>query len=220
MNEITPSNFSALTDGRRQLEQQTLGQADFLELMVAQLKNQDPAKPMDNNQFLSQMAQFSMVSGIDGLNTSFTDMANSVLGDQGLQAATLLDRQALVNTDSTTFDGKNAITGFVDAPPYAQDIRITVRDGSGSVVDTFSTGLNDKGRAEINWAGRNQQGQTLPAGNYSLTATASIDGNRQAVPVATSNTITSVSIDQTTRQIRLNLSNGNTVALSEVKEYR
>ena len=54
-----------------------LGQPDFLKLMVAQLENQDPTKPMDNNQFLSQMAQFSMVNGIDSLNTSFGSVSDA-----------------------------------------------------------------------------------------------------------------------------------------------
>ena len=56
-----------------------LGQEDFLALMVAQLENQDPTKPMDNNEFLSQMAQFSMVEGIENLNGSFSSVSESVL---------------------------------------------------------------------------------------------------------------------------------------------
>ncbi len=82
--------------------------------MVAQLKNQDPTKPMDNSEFLSQMAQFSMVNGIEGLNTSFSSVSESILGAQGLQAATLLDRQALLIVLGVTFDGATSVGGFVD----------------------------------------------------------------------------------------------------------
>jgi flagellar basal-body rod modification protein FlgD len=220
MNQITPTNASIGTQTKTEPPQQSLGQADFLELMVAQLQNQDPSEPMDNNQFLSQMAQFSMVNGIDSLNTGFSNMSSSILGDQGLQAAGLLDRQALVETSLASFDGKKPITGTIEAPPNSSDIKVTVKDNSGSVVRVFAAQIGPSGQPTIEWDGRDQQGKSMAAGNYNMTATANVAGNQQGLPLAVSNTITSVSIDSTSRQIKLNLSNGNTVALSDVKEYR
>ena len=138
MNQITPTNASIAAQTKTEPPQQSLGQADFLELMVAQLQNQDPSEPMDNNQFLSQMAQFSMVNGIDSLNTGFSNMSSSILGDQGLQAAGLLDRQALVETSLASFDGNKPITGTIEAPANSSDIKVTVKDNSGSVVRVFA----------------------------------------------------------------------------------
>ena len=220
MNQITPTNASIGAQTKTEPPQQSLGQADFLELMVAQLQNQDPSEPMDNNQFLSQMAQFSMVNGIDSLNTGFSNMSSSILGDQGLQAAGLLDRQALVETSLASFDGKKPITGTIEAPPNSSDIKVTVKDNSGSVVRVFAAQIGPSGQPTIEWDGRDQQGKSMAAGNNNMTATANVAGNQQGLPLAVSNTITSVSIDSTSRQIKLNLSNGNTVALSDVKEYR
>ena len=57
----------------------TLDQADFLALMSAQLKNQDPTKPVDNTEYVAQMAQFSTVSGIAATNTAIAD-TNKALG--------------------------------------------------------------------------------------------------------------------------------------------
>ena len=53
----------------------TLGQEDFLKLMTTQLQYQDPFKPMDNGEFLGQMAQFSTVSSIQSLQSSFAQLA-------------------------------------------------------------------------------------------------------------------------------------------------
>jgi flagellar basal-body rod modification protein FlgD len=53
----------------------TLDQSDFLALMSAQLKNQDPTKPIDNSEYVAQMAQFSTVSGIAQSNTSLAAIA-------------------------------------------------------------------------------------------------------------------------------------------------
>lgn len=53
----------------------TLGQSEFLALMTAQLKNQDPTKPVDNSEYVSQLAQLSTVTGISETNTSLATIA-------------------------------------------------------------------------------------------------------------------------------------------------
>src|SRR5450432_1804283 len=74
----------------------TLGGTDFLKLMLAQLKNQDPTSPVDSNTFLTQLAQLSEVQGITQLNTSFGTLSSSVSANQALQASSLLGHKALV----------------------------------------------------------------------------------------------------------------------------
>ena len=70
-----------------------LGQEEFLRLMITQLKNQDPTKPLDSGEFLGQLAQFGTVSGLADLKSSFTELAGSLVSNQALQAAgrSLLD---------------------------------------------------------------------------------------------------------------------------------
>ena len=59
-----------------------LGQSDFLKLMITQFKNQDPFQPMENGEFLGQIAQFSTVNGIESLNTAFAGLAETLQGEQ------------------------------------------------------------------------------------------------------------------------------------------
>jgi flagellar basal-body rod modification protein FlgD len=70
-------------------KKKSLGQDQFLKLMTTQMTHQDPTKPMQNGEFLSQMAQFGTVSGIQDLQQSFKDFAASIGSDQALQAAKL-----------------------------------------------------------------------------------------------------------------------------------
>src|SRR5450432_3215963 len=74
----------------------TLGGTDFLTLMLAQLKNQDPTSPVDSNTFLQQLASLSEVQGITQLNTSFGTLSSSISANQALQASSLLGHKALV----------------------------------------------------------------------------------------------------------------------------
>ena len=67
----------------------SLGQDDFLNLMLTQLQNQDPTNPMDSSNFMSQIAQFSTVNGITDLNSSFASLSSSLQSNQALQASTM-----------------------------------------------------------------------------------------------------------------------------------
>src|ERR1700733_7689540 len=80
----------------------SLGGADFLTLMLAQLKNQDPTSPVDSNTFLTQLAQLSEVQGITSLNTNFSTLSSSLTSNQALQASSLLGHQALVTSSTAT----------------------------------------------------------------------------------------------------------------------
>ena len=197
-----------------------LGQEDFLALMVAQLENQDPTKPMDNNEFLSQMAQFSMVEGIENLNGSFSSVSESVLGSQGLQAATLLDRQAIVETDSAGFDGVAPVQGLIDQPEPMSQLELQIRDAQGALVRSISIDPSSAQEVSFEWDGRDQNGKSVAAGNYFFAAAGAANGQVRSVPVAMANRIESVSLDQTTQKVTLNLANGRTASLDEVREYR
>ena len=173
-----------------------LGQEDFLALMVAQLENQDPTKPMDNNEFLSQMAQFSMVNGIEDLNGSFSSVSESVLGSQGLQAATLLDRQAIVETDSAGFDGVAPVQGLIDQPEPMSQLELQIRDAQGALVRSVSIDPSNAQEVSFEWDGRDQNGKSVAAGNYFFAAAGAANGQVQSLSVAMANRIESVSLDQ------------------------
>ena len=197
-----------------------MGQEDFLALMVAQLENQDPTKPMDNNEFLSQMAQFSMVNGIESLNGSFSSVSESILGAQGLQAATLLDRQAIVETDSAGFDGVAPVQGLIDQPEPMAQLELQIRDAKGALVRSVSIDPSNAQEVSFEWDGRDQNGKSVAAGNYFFAAAGAANGQVQSLSVAMANRIESVSLDQGTQKVTLNLANGRTASLDEVREYR
>lgn len=104
-----------------------LGQADFLELMVTQLQNQDPFKPMENGDFLAQMAQFSTVSGIEQLNSTMSDIGSQLGGSRITDAAHMLGRSVLVPGTVVRPNINGAVLGAVELrqPSTAVSIRYT-----------------------------------------------------------------------------------------------
>src|ERR1700719_5027914 len=94
----------------------SLGGTDFLTLMLAQLKNQDPTSPVDSNTFLAQLASLSEVQGITQLNTSFSALSTSLSSSQALQASSLLGHQALVSSTTANLAANGTVTGAVNVP--------------------------------------------------------------------------------------------------------
>src|SRR4030081_2588876 len=128
----------------------TLGGTDFLTLMLAQLKHQDPTSPVDSNTFLTQLAQLSQVQGINTLNTTLT---NSISSNQALQASSLLGHQALVNSTTANLAANGAVNGAVNVPQTTSQVLLTVKDSTGVLVRQINLGKQSTGLASFSWDG-------------------------------------------------------------------
>ena len=73
-NAVNTYNKSLVHEGRQTSHE--LGKDDFLKLLITQLSNQDPTSPMEDTQFISQMAQFSSLEQMTNMSTSFSKMAD------------------------------------------------------------------------------------------------------------------------------------------------
>ena len=102
-----------------------VGQAQFLQLLVAQMKSQNPMEPTSNQEFLGQLAQFSTLSGIETLNANFSDM----MAMQDLtQGSSLIGKQvSYMNSSNTTATGVVQIVGVTNG-------KLQLQVGSDSVT--------------------------------------------------------------------------------------
>lgn len=216
-SEITPQ--FPVANGPTGTKNSQLGQDDFLRLLVAQMENQDPTQPMDNFQFLSQIAQFGMVDGIRNLQTSFGSVADGLKQAQLLQASSLLGREVLSAGNTATFTGSNNISGFVNVAEPVSQIEVEIRSASGILVNTLSLGASNGGEVAFTWNGVNSEGDILPPGRYFVYAKGISEGISLDLPIDTLNRVQSVVIDEGAR-VSLMLANGEEVDLTAVKEIR
>ena len=79
-NEVNNYNKTLVREGRQTSSE--LGKDDFLKLLIAQLQNQDPTSPMENTEFIAQMAQFSSLEQMTNMSSSFTKMAAYITGSE------------------------------------------------------------------------------------------------------------------------------------------
>ena len=136
---------------KKQGNKNTLGQEDFLKLMTAQLQNQDPFAPMDNGDFIAQMAQFSTVTGITEINNNLTNLGSKLEPNRVATAAQFLGHSVLVPGQVASPDDKGEIHGVVDLPGYSNDVGLTFTSPSGEIVHTMNLGSNEKGLVGFSW---------------------------------------------------------------------
>ena len=196
----------------------TLGGTDFLTLMLAQLKNQDPTSPVDSNTFLSQLAQLSEVQGITSLNTSFSTLSSSLTGSQALQASSLLGHQALVNSSTATIAAGGTVTGAVNVPQTTSQVVLNISNAAGSLVGQINLGAQSAGMASFSWNGMMGNGSQAPAGTYTLSAqyAGSTSGGTAATTLV-NGTVESVSMGAGSTGLTLNVAGVGSVPFSNVQ---
>jgi len=203
-----------------------MGSDDFLALMIAQMKNQDPTKPMDQMAFMSQLAQFGTLSGVQELNGSFGDLSANLTGGQVIQASSLVGRSVAMNSQVASLSpvGRNEagetvslLSATVDMGSQSDGGIFEVRDGAGRLV--FSGQLPaGSGSVPVVWDGEAADGSRLPPGEYNISARVERGGNLRDARVYGHDTVVSVAIGAG-NQVTLNLASGRSVDVSDVREF-
>lgn len=172
----------------------SLGQADFLRLMTEQLKNQDPLKPLQNAEFLGQLAQFSTVQGIDKMQGALSSVASVMESDQTLRAASLVGREALIEAETVELAEGAGVSGEIAATGAGQ-IRIEIVDASGATVRRTTVDADAAGGVPWQWDGLDDNGDPADAGRYSIRATSGTGEESESLAVGVAARIDSVSIE-------------------------
>jgi flagellar basal-body rod modification protein FlgD len=192
-----------------------LGQAEFLELMIAQLKNQDPFKAMDPSQFLGQLAQFGTVSGIAEIKEAFGTLSDAMRSSQVLDGATMVGREVLVPSDEVMLQAEGSVRGAIDVPTGTNALQVNIRDASGTLVRRM-TMPTTSGLQEFSWDGVADNGTRAPAGEYTFEAVANVAGKSGSLEMLMAGRVNSVTIDAATG-LTLNTSNLGSRSLSDVR---
>ncbi len=148
-------------------KQKTLGQDDFLKLLVAQLQNQDPLNPSNPTEFTAQLANYSQLEQLFNLNDSMDKLAESRNTSDRFSALSMIGKEVRVAGSSFQLGEGAAEIGYtVDGS--ASEIRIHIQDSTGKRVATLNATDLTAGDHAITWQGVDENGEHLPPGQYSL----------------------------------------------------
>ena len=198
---------------------QSLGKDAFLQLLVTQLKNQNPLDPQDNTAFVAQLAQFSSLEGITTLNDTVTSLSGGLQSSQALQASSLVGRSVIVQTGEAYVDPSSdkpfngtVVVADADSRPV-----ISITNADGEVVRTLELGTQKAGSVDFTWDGKDDDGLLLDKGNYSFTASSKTDTGTTALTTYLPATVNSVTLSKTGGEIMLNLAGLGSIGISKVQ---
>jgi flagellar basal-body rod modification protein FlgD len=201
------------TEGKKEL-----GQQDFLELLVAQIKNQDPLDPQTNGEFLSQLAQFSSADGISKMQQSLDTLSNSLQSNQALQASALVGRKVLVPGDSGFLSSSAGLKAAVDLPVSASNLRASIYSSSGELVNSIELGAKPSGMVNFEWDGLKSNGQRAQEGMYTIKVEGLSEGKNKAFGTMIAANVDSVTLGQNGDELKLNVAGIGQIPLSQVKQ--
>ncbi len=211
-----PYNDLGLALQTQGAKKEELGQQDFLLLMTTQLPNQYPFKPMESGEFLSQIAPFSTVSGIQQLNAAVSSRSTSLTSGQALQAAALVGRSVMVPSTDGYLPEEGALKGAVELEGSGKVV-VDVHDASGQKVVSIDLGTQEAGLHRFEWSGADASGTRLGAGTYELRARVVNDGKSTAAQTLAVSEILSVTLGGDGLSLELQgLSSAN---LTDVRQY-
>lgn len=212
--DIQPASGALSTGTPGTVQQETLGQAEFLRLLTTQLTSQSPLDPMDNQAFVAQMAQFSSVSGIAEMNESIkalrTELSANRLGD----AAQYVGRTALVAAADIRPEGE-PVSGMIDLDRNVDALTVEIVDASGAVVRRLDLGARNAGDLAFDWDGRNASGDPAGDGPFRIAAAARNGQETASVPLYLNGRVEAVAVTGNTTT--LSLSGIGDVAVDQVR---
>ena len=194
----------------------TLGQADFLKLMTAQLQNQDPFAPVDNTQMIAQMAQFSSLAGISEMSTTLKAIQGKLDGASANEAVSYIGKTVLAAGDVAFGRTTGGISGGVELAGTATNVTVTIKSAGGEVLKTLDMGAQDAGTLYFDWDGKNAAGEDSGPGPFQISVEAK--SGADSVPAGTLVWAPVQSVSTTSGQIVLTLPGIGEIPASQVRQ--
>ena len=209
LQQNTTTSSSAPDDG--------MDQADFLLLLTTQMQNQDPSKPMDPTNFVTDLTQMSQLEATNDMNSSMLAMASSFQSMQTMSGASLIGKNVQVSGEDFSHTA-GAISQFtLNADEPLTDVTVVVSDANG-VVKELSVADMQAGDKRVDWNGLDNSDVARGDGVYSLTAYGTnSDGNLQSINTVVASRVNAVGINPD-GSMTITLATGEKVGMDTVRE--
>ncbi|WP_250880016.1 flagellar hook assembly protein FlgD [Thermosipho sp. 1244] len=167
MNWIQMNNIYPMENAKNHGVKKELDKEAFLELLVTQLKNQDPLEPLKDREFIAQMTQLSTLEQITNMSESVQKFVESSASLYRAQVSSMVGKYAVVK--SNIIELKNGVTNTqvfkLEEPSH---VILKIYDENGKIVKEEDLGNLEAGMQTFLWDGRNNDGVALSDGIYNF----------------------------------------------------
>jgi len=195
-----------------------LGPQDFMKLLVAQLKNQDPDNPTDTKELVTQLSQLTSVQELVSIGDKMNTLTTATNSGAANQSAGLIGKTVSGVADSAQLGSTGPVSSAVTLGSNADKATVSVMDAAGKVMKTFPLTKLTAGPQTFSWDGIDTVGARAPAGTYTFSVAATDEaGNAVAADMSVSGIVTGVDYDNGSPELvigstRVPLSNITTIS--------
>jgi flagellar basal-body rod modification protein FlgD len=192
VSSATTASLTGTTTGSDEL-----GKNEFLQLLVAQMQYQDPLEPMSNSDFVAQLAQFSNVEQLQGVNEGINLLGVQQMGMTNAQASSFIGKEVEVKSNEfTVAESDTAAHAAFTLADDATTVTVEIRDAEGNVVRTLDLDAQSEGEVQIDWDLLDDNGNKADAGTYTIDVSAAdADGNTVSWESSVRGVVTGVSYE-------------------------
>jgi flagellar basal-body rod modification protein FlgD len=178
-------------------DKMTMGKEDFMKLLIAQLKNQDPNAPVDAKEFVTQLSQLTSVEQLSNMSSQLKSLTTATTGLVSNEAGNFVGKNIEANGSKLYLGDQNTPTSAITLAQSADDVVVTIRDAKGQAVRTLDRGFTKVGTTPISWDGKDDNGERVDPGTYSMTVEAKTKAGAPVVASAViKGIVTQVSYEQ------------------------
>lgn len=169
MNELNAALPSRLTDipPERVKAKNTLGKDDFLKLLMAQLNNQDPLKPMEHQEFSAQLAQFGSLEQLQNIHKGIESLQGGMGNEAKLSALGMIGKSVSANGNEVELMEGQPVNLSFSAKEGVTPIKAQVYSNGGKLVRELDINARTA-KAGLVWDGKDQEGSSMPSGKYTF----------------------------------------------------
>jgi flagellar basal-body rod modification protein FlgD len=216
LNKVSDPNYVDTSKKMRTTGNNQLNKDAFMNLLLTQMKNQDPTNPLKSHEMAAQLAQFTSLEKLTNIDASIGALRKDQEPDHNFQALNLIGKA--VNTDNSRLTHTDATQSHdvrFDLAGDASEVNIAIKDANGTVIRQLKYPNIKKGKVELNWNGQMEDGSAAPVGDYSVDVqAASSNGHKVYAEMKVAGVITGVNFTPKGPQL---LVGKQTVNLSDVK---
>lgn len=214
LSSTTSSSSSSTTTTAKK----TLDQESFFKLMTMQLSYQDPFKPVENSEMLSQMTSMSTAEGISNLTSQMTNLNTVMTSSQALQASALVGQDVLIGSNKGYLESGGSMNGTLIMGDGASNVTVTVEDANGQVIRQVKLDGTQKGNVAFTWDGKDNSGNAVKEGNYQLKVSGTVNGKNETFNGLVYNRVESVTLGTSSNPTTVKLKGIGAVYLTDILE--
>jgi len=178
------------------LPNQTVTKDDFLKLLIAQLQNQDPLQPMDNQQFAVQLATFNSLEQLININKQLGTLQSAQGQTNQFNAASLIGKEITTTGNTIALQSGSPATVNYQLVANASRVVVNIQDSAGGLVRQLEVGAQNAGDQAIVWDGKDASGKAAPDGIYRFEINAfDLNGKQVAASGRIQGTVTGIKLD-------------------------